>query len=165
MKTTSRAKQKIKEFEGLRLEAYMDAGGTITIGYGHTGNVGITDKITLQEAERLFENDVLFVENSINKYNLKLTQNQFDALVSFTFNVGVGTFQKAILPLIQTRGANDISIPLTMAKYVYSNGTKLPGLVVRREWETSLYVKKEFNYLIISFILIALIFLAYVYFF
>ena len=92
-------KQAIKNHEGLRLTAYKDGGGVWTIGYGHTGSdvrEGLT--IPLSEAERLLTRDLRVAEGHVNDaVKVKLTQNQFDALVSFTYNLGGGAFRSSTL--------------------------------------------------------------------
>lgn len=90
MRTTTGTKNKIKQFEGLRLEAYVCAAGVCTIGYGHTTSVKPGDVITEAQADAFFESDIRAVENQVNALPLHLGQYQFDAVVSFCFNVGIG---------------------------------------------------------------------------
>lgn len=153
MKTSDRGIDLIKKHESLRLRAYRDAVGVWTIGYGHTGDVDSGDVITEQQAEELLREDLDIVERTIRSTGLQLNQNQFDALVSFTFNVGIG------LPRSHPRGpsgflgstllrkaridANDPSIADEFRKWVKGrvNGRLviLSGLVKRREEELKLY--------------------------
>ena len=117
MRTTTGTKNKIKQFEGLRLKAYVCAAGVCTIGYGHTTGVKPGDVITEARADAFFESDIRAVENQVNALPLHLGQYQFDAVVSFCFNVGIGKFKK----------------------WIYGGGKILPGLVTRREWEEKRY--------------------------
>lgn len=94
MRTTTGTKNKIKKFEGLRLKAYVCAAGVCTIGYGHTIGVKPGDVITEAQADAFFESDIRAVENQVNALPLHLGQYQFDAVVSFCFNVGIGKFKK-----------------------------------------------------------------------
>lgn len=89
----------LESFEGLRTGAYRDQGGILTIGYGHTGkevHEGMT--ITLSEAEDLLRLDVRLAVAAVNHLvRVGLTQNQFDALVCFTYNVGSGALAGSTL--------------------------------------------------------------------
>ena len=78
MRTTTGTKNKIKQFEGLRLEAYVCAAGVCTIGYGHTTGVKPGDVITEAQADAFFESDIRAVENQVNALPLHLGQYQFD---------------------------------------------------------------------------------------
>ena len=93
--------QLIKDFEGERLIAYQDSVGIWTIGIGHTGKVDGKNicqgmKITSQKSEELLKADIEYFENAVNKINFLLNQNQFDALVSFSFNCGIGNLQTLV---------------------------------------------------------------------
>jgi len=79
---------KIKEFEGLRKEAYLDAAGVPTIGYGHTQGVRMGDVISEYWAEMFLKADLYDVEKQVDSLGLELNQPQFDALVSFAYNIG-----------------------------------------------------------------------------
>ena len=88
----------IKRWEGLKLEAYDDGGGVFTIGYGHTDGVSPGDKITQDEAEALLRNDLGWAVDAVNRMvGVKLEQHQFDALVSWVFNVGSSAARKSTL--------------------------------------------------------------------
>ena len=139
MKTSDKGIGLIKRFEGLRLKAYLCPAGKPTIGYGHTKDVKLGDVITEKEAEQLLLEDLIVVENEINKHNLDINQNQFDALVSFVYNVGVGNFRTSTLLKKIKTDPNDKTIANEFKRWVYSNGKKLPGLVKRREEEAKLY--------------------------
>ena len=129
----------IKSFENCKLYAYKDAGGTVTIGWGHTGDVQMGDTITQQQADELFYQDVQRFVEKVNKYQTiyNFNQNEFDALVSFCYNIG------NIDELTINGHLIKESIPETMAKYVYCKGEKLPGLVRRRNEEIELFNKTE----------------------
>ncbi len=138
MDPSSNAYNLIKEFEGLRLTAYQDSVGVWTIGYGHTGPdvyQGLT--ITQQRADELLVQDVTSSSSAVNSHNppYDWTQNQFDALVSFTFNLGAGNLNS--LTANDTRTIEEISnaIPL----YNQAGGVVLPGLVRRRAAEKALF--------------------------
>ena len=83
----------LKGFEGLSLTAYEDAAGILTIGYGHTGkDVRAGDRISEYWATELLRQDVRTAEQAVNKLEVARTQGQFDALVSFVYNLGIGRF-------------------------------------------------------------------------
>jgi lysozyme len=89
----------LQAYEGLMLTAYSDSVGIPTIGYGHTRNVKIGDEITREQAIDLLREDVVYAENCINNEitQVRLSQHQFDALVSFVFNVGCSAFRNSTL--------------------------------------------------------------------
>lgn len=97
MKASVDAYELIKQFEGLRLEAYLCPAGIWTIGYGHTSGVSPNSFITIQEADEYLHRDVAAIEMQLNKLNLSLRQCQWDAIVSFVFNVGIGNFKASTL--------------------------------------------------------------------
>lgn len=142
MKTSNKGIELIKKHEGLRLKAYLCPAGKWTIGYGHTKDVKPGQVITEEEAERLLRDDLAIAENEINRHNLDINQNQFDALASFVYNVGVGNFRTSTLLKKIKANPNDESIADEFRRWVYSNGKKLPGLVKRREEEAELYFKE-----------------------
>ena len=91
MNTSEKGKNLIKNYEGLRLKAYRCPSNKLTIGYGHTANVKENDVITKEQAENYLTQDLKRFENAVNRLvKVSLTQNQFDALVSFAFNLGAG---------------------------------------------------------------------------
>ena len=143
MKTSDNGITLIKQFEGVRLTAYKPVAEEqyYTIGYGHYGpDVYRGMKITQLQAENLLREDLVRYENSVLKtVKIPLTQNQFDALVSFTYNCGAGSLQK----LVAGRTAAQIADKLLA--YVYGSGKKLPGLVKRRNAERALFLKPDTN--------------------
>ncbi len=129
---------KLKEFEGLRLLAYKPtkAERWWTIGYGHSaGDVRAGMRITEEEAEELLRRDLFFVERFINSIPKVQTQGQFDALVSFTYNVGIGKLKSSTLLKKIMHDASTEEIQREFMRWVYSGGKQLDGLVKRRRWE------------------------------
>lgn len=129
---------KLKEFEGLRLVAYKPtkAERLYTIGYGHSaGDVRAGMRITEEEAEELLRRDLFFVEEFVNGIPKVKTQGQFDALVSFTYNVGVGNLNRSTLLNKIMHDASTAEIQSEFMRWVYSGGKQLDGLVKRRRWE------------------------------
>ena len=131
----------IKQFEGCRLIAYQCSAGVWTIGYGHTAGVYKGMKITQAQADAFLKQDIAKFEKYINNpsyvpFTDKLNQNQFDALVSFAFNLGQGNVKK----LCTGRTINQISS--AMQQYCKAAGKTLPGLQRRRKAEAALYNKK-----------------------
>lgn len=129
----------IKSFEGLRYTAYLCDGGVWTIGYGHTKGVKEGDTCTLTEANTWLLEDVATAEEAVNKEGLNINQNQFDALVSFVFNVGESAFKDSTLLKKIKEDPNDVSISDEFARWRYAQGKVLQGLVNRREKESNLY--------------------------
>lgn len=139
MKTSDNGIELIKRFEGLRLKAYLCPAGKPTIGYGHTKDVKLGDVITEEEAEQLLREDLIVVENEINRHNLNINQNQFDALVSFVYNVGQGNFERSTLLKKIKSNPNDLSIRNEFMRWIYADGKPLNGLKKRRKMEADLY--------------------------
>ena len=135
MNISNKGIELIKEFEGCYLNSYRCPAGVWTIGYGHTGNVKSGTKITKKEAETLLLNDLRTFEKGVNALPYKLTQNQFDALVSFSFNCGLGNLKK--LTANNTRTLKEISNALIL--YNKANGKVLAGLTRRRKAEQQLF--------------------------
>lgn len=129
----------IKEFEGLYLKAYKCPAGVWTIGYGHTKNVKQGEQISKERAEYLLKQDLKECERDVEKTTLNLNQNQFDALVSFTFNCGAGNLKK----LIHNRNKQQIADALLL--YNKANGKELTGLTRRRKAERELFLKPVNN--------------------
>ena len=143
MKTSHKGIALIKEFEGLRLKAYKCPGGVWTIGYGHTAGVRPEMVITEAQAEDFLREDLFSCENAVNNQKLSINQNQFDALVSLIYNIGIGNFQKSTLLRKARVNPNDNSIMDEFLKWVYSKGRVLPGLQRRRLREMKLYFSNE----------------------
>ena len=143
MKTSPKGITLIKEFEGLRLKAYLCPGGVWTIGYGHTAGVKPGMTITEEQAEQFLKEDLIVFEKAVNNQNLSINQNQFDALVSFTYNVGTGNFSSSTLLREVRMNPLDNSIMDEFLRWVYSKGRVLPGLQRRRLAEVKLYFSND----------------------
>ena len=143
MKLSENGKKLIKKYEGCRLKAYKCPRGVWTIGYGHTNNVRPDDVITQDEAEELFKQDIKVFENAVNKLvKAKLNQNQFDALVSFTFNLGYGEKGLGGSTLLRLLNSSDyIGASKQFSRWVYSGDIVLEGLIKRRTEEKELFLK------------------------
>jgi lysozyme len=146
MKTSNAGLEAIKRFEALKLKTYRDSAGVLTIGYGHTGKDVTADMtITREHADRLFASDISIVEKQINSRLpvVFLSQNRFDALVSFTFNVGIDALRKSTLWRLLVMNPDDPDIPRQFRRWVYAtvNGkkVKLPGLINRRNYEAEMW--------------------------
>ena len=137
---------KLKQWEGLKTKAYKDAGGVWTIGYGHTAMAGSpvpyqSQVITAAEAENILLKDLVQYEAAIeNNVNVKLNDNQFAALVSFAFNVGIGAFKNSTL-LKKLNQGNFDAVPTELMKWTKAGGKKLQGLVNRRQAEGYLWME------------------------
>jgi lysozyme len=150
MRLSKRGAQLIAEFEGLRPKLYNDPAGHCTIGIGHlvhrgrcNGNEPAEFKkgISRQRAYQLLQKDARRMEAAVNGLRVPLNQNQFDALVSFTYNLGPGwTVEKTgIRDALKARRYKDV--PREMKKWVNAGGRPLPGLVRRRNAEAKLFSK------------------------
>lgn len=129
----------IKKFEGLELKAYKDSVGILTIGYGHTHGVKAGDVITGQQADTFLREDAQVAELAVNtNVKVKLTQGQFDALVSFIFNLGAGNFVKSTL-LKKLNAGDYAGAADEFGKWVNAGGKPLPGLVKRRAAEKEMF--------------------------
>ena len=138
--------RKLKEFEGLRLEAYQDAAGVWTIGYGHTGkDVRKGDRISEYWATDLLMRDLQRFIEAVDELNVARTQGQFDALVSFAFNLGIGRLKSSTLLKVIREGGSRAQIRREFKRWVYADGKKLPGLVKRREWEAKRFMELDFK--------------------
>ncbi|MGF2120847.1 glycoside hydrolase family protein [Enterococcus casseliflavus] len=143
MKISQNGRDLIKEFEGLRLTAYQDSVGVWTIGYGHTQGVYSGMTITETQANNLLDQDLQSHASGIFKYiTVQLNQNQFDALVSFHFNLGANILQgSTLLSYINSR--NWQAAANEMNKYVNAGGQPLEGLIRRRKAESELFLRSS----------------------
>lgn len=131
----------IKRFEGFSAKIYICPGGYPTVGYGHVvkDRAAFQWPITQAQAERILAKDVQSAERAVLRYiNVPLTDGQFAALVSFTFNLGPGALQRSTLRRKVNRQEHD-EVPAEFHKWVYAKGRKLPGLIRRRAEEADLY--------------------------
>ena len=137
MKTSSKGVSLIKQFEGCRLTAYKCPAGVWTIGYGHTAGVKQGDVITQQTADDYLRNDLTTYENAVMKYDniYHFNQNQFDALVSFTYNCGAGNLKS----LTQSGKRTIAQIGEKLLLYNKAGGVVLRGLQRRRVAEKELF--------------------------
>ena len=141
MKSSKNCINLIKCFEGCRYKAYKQTKNDVwTIGYGHTENVKENDVITEFDAENFLKIDLQKFEYAINKLSLELNQNEFDALVSFVFNVGIGNFESStMLKLLKAQKKNEAASQFD--RWIYQGKTILPGLVKRRQAEKELFLR------------------------
>ena len=130
----------IKKHEGLRLQSYVCPAGKWTIGYGHTRTARPGQQITAEQAEELLRQDITFAEAEVRALKRPLTQWQFDALVSFVFNVGGANFRKSTMRGMIMDGRPAAEIAQQFGRWVYVNGKVLQGLVNRRRDEAALYL-------------------------
>ena len=130
----------IKQYEGCRLAAYRCAAGVWTIGYGHTAGVHSGMTIPQAQADAYLQQDIAKFEGYVNNpayvpITEQLNQNQFDALVSFAFNLGAGNLRKLC------KGRTAAQIAQAMTQYCKANGKVLAGLRRRRAAEQALFNK------------------------
>ncbi len=146
MKPSDKCYELIKSFEGLKLDAYLDGGGVPTIGYGSTmytngSKVKLGQKIEFKTAQELLEWEVNNKATVINSHLLKcvLNQNQFDALVSFAYNVGIGAFANSTLLKKLIKNPNNPEIAYEFSRWNKDNGKTVEGLTNRRKKESDFY--------------------------
>jgi len=146
LKLSQRGLELIKSFEGLSLVPYVCAGGINTIGYGNTyytngKKVSLQDpKITALQAEELLRNSLSTYEKAVDSFcRDDISQSQFDALVSFCYNVGTGNLQKSTLIKKVNANPKDVTIADEFMKWNKAKGTVLKGLTRRRQAEANLY--------------------------
>ena len=142
MKISENGLNLIKHFEGFSESPYLCPAGYFTIGYGHV--IGEAERTTLSrvsaaEAEDFLKMDARIAEQAVSRLiDVLLTQNQFDALVSFTFNLGAACLQRSTLRQVLNRGEYEAA-PAQMQRFVWGGGRKLPGLIRRRAAEGALF--------------------------
>lgn len=126
----------IKQFEGLRLTAYRDAVGVWTVGFGHTKHAHAGQVIDEATAEAYLREDLAFAEGAVAGFSLKLTDNRFAALVSFTFNLGVADLRQLL-----SHGIEQVPVQMLRWDYDREGGkmVKVPGLSRRRQAEAELW--------------------------
>ena len=137
MTTSSKGVSLIKSFEGCRLKAYKCPAGVWTIGYGHTAGVKEGDCITQEQADEYLRNDLAKYEKAVLNYDAiyHFNQNQFDALVSFTYNCGVGNLKN----LTQNGKRTLAQISEKILLYNKAGGVVLRGLQRRRAAEKEIF--------------------------
>ena len=143
MKTTERLLSQLMRMEGLRLTAYRDAAGVPTIGYGHTRDVRMGDRITEDWARQLLRQDVAEVERQVKAMQVARSEGQLDALVSFAYNVGIGRLRQSTLLRRIREGGTKLQIQREFKRWVFAGGRRLRGLELRREWEANRFFESE----------------------
>lgn len=146
MKISKNGLELIKQFEGLRLKAYDDGVGVWTIGIGTTRYNGVTkvkrsDVITEEQAVAYLLYDVSRFESAVNRLvKVPVTQNQFDALVSFTYNLGEGSFSASTL--LRKLNARDYAgAAKEFLRWDKAGGKVMKGLTRRRKAEHDLFLR------------------------
>jgi lysozyme len=145
MQTSDEMRRLIGEFEGLRLTAYRDVVGVLTIGYGHTGkDVFAGQQITKAEADRLLSADLKRFEDAVEKLTPTDQQHKFDALVSFAYNLGEGSLRGSTLRKHHNAG-NHSNAALEFARWNKAGGKPLAGLTRRRAREAAVYASADYG--------------------
>jgi len=145
MKTSDEGISLIKKFEGCRLEPYFCSGNVLTIGYGHTKDVIENMSITEDTAEALLKEDLKdFEEQVSNLVKVELNQNQFDALIAWTFNLGSGNLSSSTL-LKKLNNSEYGEVPEQIKRWNKAGGKVLEGLIRRREAEALLFEGKDWK--------------------
>ncbi len=131
-----------REFEGIRLQAYLDGGGVPTIGYGHTKGVKLGQECDMAQAVQWLREDVQEAVDAVNRLvKVKINQAQFDALVDFVFNLGAGAFAKSTL--LRMLNAGDYTGAAgQFQRWNKDNGKVIAGLSRRRAAEARLFEGK-----------------------
>ena len=139
MKTGTKGIDLIKHFEGCELEAYKCAAGVWTIGYGHIKGVTSNSVITQEQAEQMLVEELNEYEGYINNMvTTPLSQNQFDALVSWVYNLGGGNLKASTLLKVVNSGEFD-GVPAQIMRWNKAGGKVLEGLTRRRQAEADLF--------------------------
>ena len=141
MKVSENGINLIKQFEGLRLQAYLCSGNVWTIGWGATEINGVKvkegDELKLEDAHQLLKSDLQKFEDLVNsRIKISLTQNQFDALVSHAFNTGGSD---TLFHLINFKGSKEKIKDWIENRYITANGKVVKGLISRRAKEANLF--------------------------
>lgn len=140
MKTSNEGKRLIKHFEGFRDTAYQCSAGVWTIGYGFTDSVKQGDTMTLEQAEKRLDFELVDYEQAVNSLiTWPMTQQQFDALVSFTFNLGEGALKRSTLRKCVNAGKHGKAAGEFM-RWNKAGGKVLDGLTRRRQAESDLFM-------------------------
>ena len=145
MKISQEGLSLIKKFEGCELNAYKCAAGVPTIGYGSTHGIEMGMSISKSRAEELLLEDIAkFEEHVKNNVKVPLNQNQFDSMVSWTFNLGGGNLKSSTL-LKVLNGMDYTDVPNQIKRWNKANGKVLEGLIRRREAEALLFEGKKWH--------------------
>jgi len=136
----------IKHFEGLELEAYQCAAGVWTIGYGHTKGVQPGDQWSESHANHMLEVELEEYENYVNTaVTVPLSQNQFDALVSWVYNLGNGNLTSSTMLKVLNSGDYD-GVPAQILRWNKAGGKVLEGLTRRRQAEADMFVGHDWTF-------------------
>ena len=138
IRISEKGKELIRKSEGIRYESYLCPAKVWTIGYGHTAGVKKGMFISKEQADIYLNEDLLPIESYLTLADLDLNQNQYDALSSFCFNLGINAFSKSTL-LKRIKEGDEKEIRKQFALWVHIGNTVLPGLVKRRNAEIELY--------------------------
>ncbi len=134
----------IKEFEGCQLEAYLCPAGVPTIGYGHTRSAKLGQTISQADADALLREDLADSEDAVDRLvTAQINENQFSALVSFTFNIGAEAFERSTLLSMLNANAQIHIVAAQFLRWNKANGEELPGLTRRRHAEQALFLAKD----------------------
>tara|TARA_R100000995_G_C3476780_1_gene121411 strand:+ start:90 stop:533 length:444 start_codon:yes stop_codon:yes gene_type:complete len=145
MKTSAEGIALIKKFEGLELDSYQCSANVWTLGYGHTQGVAEGDSCSEEEAEIILVNDLKEFETYVNALvDVELDQNQFDALVAWTFNLGPTNLRTSTL--LKKLNAGDYNdVPSEIKRWNRAGGQVLDGLIRRREAEALLFAGEQWE--------------------
>lgn len=146
IKISANGLRKIKEFEGLKLTPYKDTAGKLTIGWGHLIKLPAEaellrkEGITPEKAEKLLNDDLREAESAVNRLvKAPITGNQYDALVSFVYNIGQGAFSESTM-LKHLNNGDYQSAANEFPRWRYAGGEESAGLVKRRAVEQQLFL-------------------------
>jgi lysozyme len=135
----------IKKFEGCELEAYKCAAGVWTIGYGHTKDVKEGDSILKEDAESMLMHELQEYCNDVDiAVKVDLKQNEFDALVSWTYNLGLTNLNSSTMLRVLNEGKHD-EVPAQIKRWNKASGQVKQGLVRRREAEALMFEGKDWS--------------------
>ena len=145
MKTSAEGLALIKKFEGLELTAYKCAAGVWTIGYGHTKDVQEGDEWSEAHADHMLEVELEEFEEYINdNVTVALSQNQFDALVSWVYNLGPANLKASTMLKVLNSGDYE-GVPAQIQRWNKAGGKVLEGLIRRRKAEALLFIGRDWN--------------------
>ena len=145
MKISQEGMTLIKHYEGCKLESYQCAAGVWTIGYGSTKDVKEGMKITQEDAEKLLKKDVEVYEDAVNDaVTVPIKQNEFDALVSWTFNLGGSNLKSSTMLKVLNEGKYQ-DVPEQIKRWNKVKGVVNEGLVKRRKSEALLFECKDWT--------------------
>lgn len=147
MKTSDKGIEQIKSFEGFRSMPYDDVAGKLTVGYGHLIVPGdgcvAGSPITMGQATQLLRGDLHTAEQCVNTCGVELSQNEFDALVSFVYNLGCGAFQRSTLLKFLKQG-NKEAAAKEFSKWCMAGGKHSDGILKRRFAEQECFLNSKY---------------------